>query len=198
MMSASPTAASPAASVITKMVKTWPCRSASRCEKATRLMLTALSISSMHISTVIMLRRAITPTRPIAKSVAESIKYCAVLGTSEQLLHFLLRLHPLDHVAGRGLFFVRRQLPLADHDRPDHGHEQKERGHFEGHEVVSVQRHPHRFGVAVLAGARASHELVRIGGMLGQILFFDGRQFPGSVRRRPGDLSPLLHRRPHR
>src|SRR5688572_6712791 len=126
MMIASPTAASPAATVITKIVKTCPSRFPRRWEKATRLMFTAFSISSMHISTVIMLRRTITPMRPTAKSVAESMRYCAVLGT-HGLLHFLLRLRLLEDVIGRGLFLGRAQLALADDDRADHRHEQQQR-----------------------------------------------------------------------
>jgi hypothetical protein len=49
--------------VMTNSVKTWPASSSSRSQtsKATRLMLTALSISSTDISTRMALRRARTP-----------------------------------------------------------------------------------------------------------------------------------------
>src|SRR6185295_8268006 len=64
----SPTAASPAATVIVKTVNTWPVRSPCSYEKATRFRLTAFRISSIDIRIVIMLRRLSTPNRPIEKS----------------------------------------------------------------------------------------------------------------------------------
>src|SRR5258708_23102615 len=147
MMMASPTAASPAATVMMKIVKTCPSSEAMWLEKATRLMFTAFMISSMLMSTVIMLRRTTTPIRPTAKSVPESIRYMLVLGT-HGLLHFLLALDPIDHVLRIQIFIEPRQLALADHDGSDHGHEQEERGNLEWHEIVGVERHPDRFGIA--------------------------------------------------
>ena len=60
---ASPSPTSAAAIVMTNSVNTWPASSLSRSQtsKATRLRLTALSISSTDISTRIALRRASTP-----------------------------------------------------------------------------------------------------------------------------------------
>ena len=49
---------------------------------------------------------------------------------------------------GDVLLFERGKLALADDDRADHGHEQEERRHFERHEIVGVQRHADRLGVA--------------------------------------------------
>src|SRR5688572_5561273 len=121
-------------------------------------MLTALSISSMHISTVIMLRRTITPIRPTAKSVPESMRYCAVLGT-HGLLNLFLGISPIEDVLRRRFLFLGRQFALTDHDRTDHGHEQEQRSHFERHQVVGVQRHPHRLGVPILTVTRAAHQL---------------------------------------
>src|SRR6185369_11711652 len=164
MMMASPTAASPAATVMTKMVKTCPSSEARRCEKATRLMLTALSISSMAISTVIMFRRMTTPIRPTAKSVPESIRYASVLGAASSthgLLDFLLHLDPIEDELLRRLFFDRRQLALTDHDRADHRHEQEDRRDFERHEVVVVKRHTDGLGVRVRAVYAAIDELAR-------------------------------------
>src|ERR1051325_9466116 len=161
MMIASPTAASPAATVMMKIVKTCPSSDPRRCENATRLMFTALSISSMHISTVIMLRRMITPTRPMAKIVPESSRYASVVGGTSgthRLLDFLLRLDALEDVVGIRFLFVRGQLALADDDRADHRHEQEERRDFERHEVVGVERHADRFGVA---GALVPRDVAR-------------------------------------
>src|SRR5258708_40021529 len=121
MMMASPTAASPAATVMMKIVKTCPSSEAMWLEKATRLMFTAFMISSMLMSTVIMLRRTTTPIRPTAKSVPESIRYMLVLGT-HGLLHFLLGRDAVDHVLRVRVFTERREFALADHHRADHGH----------------------------------------------------------------------------
>src|ERR1043165_469592 len=150
MMMASPTAASPAATVMMKMVKICPSSDPRREEKATRLMLTALSISSMAISTVIMFRRMMTPTRPTANRVPESIRYASVLGaasSTERLLHFLLGLDSLQDEVRRGLLLDGAELALADDDGADHGHEEEERGDLERHEVVPIQHHRHGLGV---------------------------------------------------
>ena len=71
MMMASPIAASPAATAMTKTEKTWPVRSPSCLEKATRLMFTALSISSIDIRTVRRFRLTRTPTTPMVKRTNE-------------------------------------------------------------------------------------------------------------------------------
>src|SRR4051794_29167935 len=150
MMMASPTAASPAATVMMKMVKTCPSSEPRREEKATRLMLTALSISSMAISTVIMFRRMITPISPTVNSVPESIRYASVLGAAsiiERSLHLLLGRGAFEDVVRHGLFLDGAELALADDDRADHGHEQEERGDLERHEVVAIQHHGDGFGV---------------------------------------------------
>src|SRR5687767_10486632 len=125
MMMASPTAASPAATVMMKMGKIWPFRSEKRKEKATRLMFTALSISSMHIKTVIMLRRTITPTSPTVNMVPESIRKASVLGIA-RLLHALLFSHAIGHVGWIELLVVRLEIPFSDDDRADHCHQKKE------------------------------------------------------------------------
>ncbi|CAM5692022.1 hypothetical protein SANTM175S_10858 [Streptomyces antimycoticus] len=66
---ARPMPISAAAMAMVKRVSAWPaCRvSRSQTSKATRLRLTALSISSTDISTRIALRRARTPYRPVQK-----------------------------------------------------------------------------------------------------------------------------------
>src|SRR5947207_290626 len=109
-------------------------------------MLTALSISSIAISTVIMFRRMITPISPTANRVPESIRYASVLGT-HRLLDLFLRLDSVENEVRRGLFFHRRQLALADDDRSDHRDEQKQRGDFKWDEILPIQRHPHRLRI---------------------------------------------------
>src|ERR1700750_585023 len=70
MMIANPTAASAAATVITKKTNTWPATPYA-CANATKLRFTAFSISSTHMNTMIALRRISTPNTPIANSTAE-------------------------------------------------------------------------------------------------------------------------------
>src|ERR1700694_3726923 len=123
MMMASPTAASPAATVITKIVNTCPSSEAKRWENAIRLMLTAFIISSMAISTVIMLRRMITPTSPTANNVPDSIRYASVLGIASgthRLLDLFFLLHAIDDELRIGFFLECAQLALPDEDRSDH------------------------------------------------------------------------------
>src|SRR3954464_7727618 len=70
MMIARPTAASAAATVITKNTNTCP-PTPYACANATKLRLTALSMSSTHMNTMIALRRMSTPNTPITNSTAE-------------------------------------------------------------------------------------------------------------------------------
>src|SRR5579884_2459109 len=70
MMIASPTAASAAATVITKNTKTCPVTPYD-CANATNVRFTAFSISSTHMNTMIALRRMSTPTSPITNRTAE-------------------------------------------------------------------------------------------------------------------------------
>src|SRR5215467_7942046 len=70
MMIASPTAASAAATEITKNTNTSP-PAPYCCAKAMKVRLTAFSISSTHMNTMIALRRINTPNRPMTKSTAE-------------------------------------------------------------------------------------------------------------------------------
>src|SRR5207302_2704167 len=150
MMIANPTAASPAATVMMKIVKIWPSSEAKRCENATRLMLTAFIISSTAISTVIMLRRMITPTNPMANRVPDNIRYAAVLGIASGthgLLRLVLGFDALEHVGGDVFFVEGGELAFADDDRADHGYEQEERRDLERDEVVGIQRHGHGLGI---------------------------------------------------
>ena len=71
---ARPTAASAAATVITKNVMICPSTVPSWRPKATNVRLTALSITSTESSRVMTLRRRNTPAVPMAKSSAERIR----------------------------------------------------------------------------------------------------------------------------
>src|SRR3954468_21904870 len=70
MMMARPTAASAAATVMTKNTNTWPATPYT-CAKATKARFTALSISSTHMKMMIAFRRVSTPTTPMTKRTAE-------------------------------------------------------------------------------------------------------------------------------
>src|SRR5260370_6601339 len=67
MMIPRPTAASAAASAIMKRAKTCPATSPYKRGQATRLMFTALRISSMDMCTTMTLRRVTTPITPMIK-----------------------------------------------------------------------------------------------------------------------------------
>src|SRR5215213_7892376 len=70
MMMARPTAASAAATVITKNTKTCPA-TPYVCANAMNVRFTALSISSTHMKMMMALRRVSTPTTPIVNRTAE-------------------------------------------------------------------------------------------------------------------------------
>src|SRR5215467_6033018 len=70
MMMARPTAASAAATVITKNTNTWPAAPYA-CANAMNVRFTAFSISSTHMKTMIAFRRMSTPKTPITNSTAE-------------------------------------------------------------------------------------------------------------------------------
>ena len=73
-MIASPTAASAAATVITKNVMIWPSTVPCARPKATNVRLTAFSMISIDSRIVIRLRRRNTPAVPIANRIAETIR----------------------------------------------------------------------------------------------------------------------------
>src|SRR3954470_13836921 len=81
MMIARPTAASAAATVMTKKTKTWPA-TPYVWANATKDRFTALSISSTHMKMMIAFRRVSTPTTPIANSTAEKKSDSASIGVS--------------------------------------------------------------------------------------------------------------------
>src|ERR1043165_3552757 len=70
MMMARPTAASAAATVMTKNTNTCPA-TPYVCANAMKVRFTALSISSTHMKMMIALRRVSTPTTPIVNRTAE-------------------------------------------------------------------------------------------------------------------------------
>src|SRR3954471_10521058 len=108
MMMARPTAASAAATVITKKTNTWPA-TPYVCAKATKVRFTALSISSTHMKMMIALRRGSTPTTPMVNSTA---------------------LKNSDSASTIGL------LALAQHHRADDRGEQEHARHLEGQQVL--------------------------------------------------------------
>src|ERR1039457_3588069 len=89
---ARPTAASAAATTITKKLKMCPFTCFNWYEKVMKLRFTALSINSMDINTVITLRRSTKPEIPSANSTALRIRYQEI-GTPVILLQLLSRKH---------------------------------------------------------------------------------------------------------
>src|SRR4051794_951884 len=79
MMIASPTAASAAATVMTKNTNTCPATPYA-CAKAIKVRFTALSISSTHMKMMIAFRRVSTPTTPMVNSTAEKKSDSASIG----------------------------------------------------------------------------------------------------------------------
>src|ERR1700704_746139 len=111
-MMASPTAASAAATAITKNTNTWP-PTPRLWASATNVRLTALSISSTHMKITMALRRNSTPATPSVNSTAE----IASAGLSSML-----------------------QFPLRQHDGADDRGQQQHAGDLERNEVGIEQR----------------------------------------------------------
>src|SRR4051812_32901086 len=110
-MMARPTAASAAATVMTKNTNTWPA-TPYVWANATKERFTALSISSTHMKMMIAFRRVSTPTTPIANSTAEKKSDSASIG-----------------------------LPSAgQRHRADDGGEQQDAGDFKGQQILVEER----------------------------------------------------------
>jgi hypothetical protein len=75
MIIANPTAASAAATVITKKTRTCPSNEPSSRDKATNAKLTAFNISSMDMNMISMFRLTKTPKTPMVKRTALNIRY---------------------------------------------------------------------------------------------------------------------------
>src|SRR6185312_13083143 len=112
MMIASPTAASAAATVITKKTNTCP-PTPYCCANATKVRLTAFSISSTHMNTMIALRRISTPNTPITNRTAEK------------------------NSASASILF---STLLAKQHRADHRRQQQHAGDLEGEQILVEQR----------------------------------------------------------
>src|SRR5215210_3802381 len=121
MMIARPTAASAAATVMTKKTNTCP-ETPYRCEKATKARFTALSISSTHMKMMIALRRVSTPTTPIVNSAAEKKRASASI-----------RRLPRHGGTNRRA----RPAPPPDGDRADDRGEQQDARDLEGEQVLA-------------------------------------------------------------
>src|SRR3954467_7675858 len=115
MMIARPTAASAAATVMTKKTNTWPA-TPYVCANATKLRFTALSISSTHMKMMIAFRRVSTPTTPITNSTAEKKSDSASIGFP----------------------------PPRERDRADNRRQQQHAGDLEGEQILAEQRTGHR------------------------------------------------------
>src|SRR6266446_10222826 len=135
---ARPTAASAAATAITKKTKTCP-PMPRVCASATKVRFTALSMSSTHMKITITLRRNSTPATPSVNNTAE--------------------------MKSAGLRSI-LELSLREHDGPhDRGEEQDARD-LEGDEVGAEQRIGHRADDALLLlqrGDRSRQQLDRRG-----------------------------------
>src|SRR3954467_7189486 len=112
MMIARPTAASAAATVITKKTNTCPAAPYT-CANATNVRLTALSMSSTHMKMMIAFRRVSTPMTPMVNSTALKNSDSASIATL---------------------------LALAQHDGTHHGGEQQHARHLEGQQILMEQR----------------------------------------------------------
>src|ERR1022692_4913967 len=112
-MMAKPTAASAAATTITKNTKMCAFKSPSMYPKATKLRFTALSINSMDMNTVTMLRFSRNPATPSTNRTALNIRY--------QLTGII-------------------RPPLAQHHRAHDGHQDQHRGDFEGQQKFAEQQ----------------------------------------------------------
>src|SRR6266545_4545756 len=121
-MIASPTAASAAATAMTKNTNTCP-PIPRFCASATNVRLTALSISSTHMKITIALRRNSTPATPSVNSTAEM----ASAGLSSTL-----------------------ELPLRQDDGAHDGGEEQHARDLERHEILVEQRIGHGADDALL------------------------------------------------
>src|SRR5881628_2203939 len=136
-MMASPTAASAAATAITKKTNTCP-PTPRRCARATKVRFTALSISSTHMKITIALRRSSTPATPSVNSTAE-----------------MARAGPRSTL----------QFALREHHRADDGGEEEQAGDFERDQIRVEQRTGDRGDHPLLLqrGHRAGGQLNRLG-----------------------------------
>ena len=121
-----PTTTSAAATTSTKNTVVCPPMSPSCLLSATKLRLTALSISSTHMNMTSGLRRTSTPTVPIANSTAASTRYHVVVGERQR--------RSLIGVSGEAFGGAARQQHGADD-----GDDQQHRRELEGEHVVAEQ-----------------------------------------------------------
>src|SRR3954451_9566666 len=115
MMIAKPTAASAAATVMTKNTNTCPATPYT-CANATNVRFTALSISSTHMNTMMAFRRVSTPTTPIMNRTALKNSDSASMGTLPALAQHDGADHRREEQHARDL---ERQQVLVEHRRGD-------------------------------------------------------------------------------
>src|SRR6266487_1405355 len=135
-MMASPTAASAAATAITKKTNTCP-PTPRRCARATNVRFTALSISSTHMKITIALRRSSTPATPSVNRTAE-----------------IARAGPRSTL----------EFSFRQHHRADNRGEEEQAGDFERNQIGVEQRADNRGHHALLLqrGHRAGGQLDRL------------------------------------
>ena len=193
---ASPIAASAAATVSTNIAKTWPARSCSTTEKATKLMLTASSISSIDIMmmmTFLRLRKMPkTPEREQDRRDGQVMRQA-------DCHRITLRVGPpapppsgtlttsTDCARVRASCCRDRLAPPPDalaqrqHDRADHRDQQDQPGRLEGKDVARIEQVAERPGVG--DRRRRSAASARPGSPA-----IPGRDHP--ARRRPASARP--------
>src|SRR4051812_43813710 len=121
MMIASPTAASAAATVITKNTNTCPATPYA-CANATKLRFTALSMSSTHMNTMIALRRISTPNTPIVNSTAEKNSASANMWLVSFASLFTQHHRADDRGEEQDARHLERQQIFVEHGRGDRRH----------------------------------------------------------------------------
>src|SRR4030095_6639760 len=136
MTIARPTATSATVLEMVNSVKIRPARSVRKRAKATRLMFTAFSISSMPSRLPTALRRGDTPTRPMAKTSAARVRYAAS-GISGVTAREVERAEQGDH--------QQDGEELEGHHEGAHQRPSQERGELAGPRLArSARRHLHQ------------------------------------------------------
>src|SRR5262249_55559214 len=171
---ARPMAASPAATVSTKSANTWPTRSPMNEEKATRLMLTASSMSSTDIRmTMTFLRLRKIPKMPSVNRMAATVRWgqgaigatatTPPLGpgrddraTGGKVDHVDCRVLAARHLGRNRLAFHSLLVPERQHDGADHGDEENEPRALEIVGILGIEHPTDRLGVGDTRASRGN------------------------------------------
>src|SRR5262249_29409494 len=152
---ARPIAASPAATVSTMSAKSCPTRSPRNAENATRLMLTASSMSSTDIRmTMTFLRLRKMPKMPMVNRMAATVRewpsaivICSEPLTGRDMADFNGARRIAGHLAGNDLPPDAGLVAQRQHDGADHGNEKDEAGSLEIEQIAGVKQEPDGLGV---------------------------------------------------